>query len=226
MAALIPYGLMAASAIPGLISGIMGIADRVRSGGRLRMARRKRGGRVRRHKRYHHRRMRHHGRGAVADTLGSLPLIGALLGPLAKAFGGRLRRHHMMRHRRRRGHGLSPMYIRRPYVGMGLAPYGAHRRIGYGGALIHRKGYYKHVHGHRIHVRPTIVHKARGLAPMYMRRPYVGRGLLAPAGGMLHHRRGYYKHVHGHRIHVRPTMVHKGRGALMITLPGYKKKGY
>ncbi len=200
MAAFLPLGLAAASAIPSLISGIMGIANEAKKarGGRLR----RRGVRAGiKHKRK--------GRGVVADTLGNVPLLGALLGPLARALGGRVNR---------RGKGLSPMYIRRPYVGMGLSPLGRYR----GGALHHRKGYYKYAGGKRIHVRPTLVHGS-GLSPMYIRRPYVGMGLLAPAGGAIHHRKGHYRKVNGHRVHVRPSTVHNGR-ALMITLPGYKKK--
>lgn len=72
------------------------------------------------------------GRGVVADTLGSVPLLGMVLGPLAKAFGGKLARIPKRNRKaalrallyRLRGKGLSPMYIRRPYVssGCGLSP--------------------------------------------------------------------------------------------------------
>ena len=32
------------------------------------------------------------GKGAVGDALGNIPLLGALLGPLARMFGGKVRR--------------------------------------------------------------------------------------------------------------------------------------
>lgn len=166
MAALIPFGLMAASAIPGLIGGIMNIANEAKklSGGKLRRryarkktvkVARKVGGKMRvahRVRRAHKKVTR--GRGPVADALGSIPLLGMIAGPLARAFGGRLKK--MKPHKRRLvlsylrnrlGNGLSPMYISRPYVGMG-----AKKRRG------------------------------KGLSPMYISRPYVGQGLLYPIG--------------------------------------------
>ncbi len=155
---ILPLAITAAGAVPSIIGGIMNavLAGKKLSGGRLRrrkhvvkkrkgkgLARmRRRGGAVRRRpKRKHvrrqkggrlHRRKRARGRGVIADTLGSVPLLGALLGPLAKAFGGKLKRMPTKNRRalmfalarRLRGKGLSPMYIRRPYVssGCGLSP--------------------------------------------------------------------------------------------------------
>lgn len=103
---------------------------------------RRRGGAIKKHpKRKHYKKKKGgrirktykmKGRGVVADTLGSVPLLGMVLGPLAKAFGGKLARMPKRNRKaalrallyRLRGKGLSPMYIRRPYVssGCGLSP--------------------------------------------------------------------------------------------------------
>jgi len=95
----------------------------------------------------------HKGKGAAADVISRIPLLGSILGPIVSAFGGKLKLsklHKMVKHmpakqrrfvlRKLAGKGLSPMYIQRPYVG-------------------------------------------RGLSPMYIQRPYVGRGMLTPPGG-------------------------------------------
>ncbi len=249
MAALIPIGLSALGAIPSFISGIMGIADNARKlrGGKVRRHRvvhraikhKRRGGKIHRKRRVKkHRR----GRGVVADTLSNIPLLGALLGPLAKAFGGKLRR--MPAHKRRliirklmAGRGLAPMYMQRPYVGMGLtarphhkmarkpklhgkglAPYGSTKRLG---------GYIPYTFRSGV---------GRGLAPMYMQRPYVGRGLLAPAGGAVY-RKGHLRKIPGRaaKVRVAPTMVHHGGRMAMVIYRqrkarsgrgGTKKKGY
>ena len=134
---LLPMAITAAGAIPSIIGGIMNavLAGKKLSGGRLRHKRlRKRKGKGLIHKKRIHRKGKRNvkGKGVVADTLGSVPLLGALLGPLARAFGGKLKKMPK-KHRRAaivammrklHGRGLSPMYIRRPYVssGCGLSP--------------------------------------------------------------------------------------------------------
>jgi hypothetical protein len=201
----LPMALTGAAAIPSLIGGIMSAitAGKNLTGGRLRRRQHKRKGRglVRRrggkHVKYHRKkgkglanaRMKRiykmKGSGVVADTLGSIPLLGMLLGPMAKAFGGRLKHKRKRVHKKRggrvrgglnrrkvimalvkrlRGRGLSPMYIRRPYVssGCGLSP---------------------------MYIRRPYVSSGCGLSPMYIRRPYVssGAGLLAPIGAKMAH---------------------------------------
>lgn len=137
------------------------------------------GGRL--HKKHLKRPMRGpYGRGVVADTLGNIPLLGMVLGPLAKAFGGKLKGAKTNKKARRamilalvkklRGKGLSPLSIRRPYVGMGVK---AKRRVGR-----HKKG--KGMSP--MYIRRPYVSSGCGLSPMYIRRPYVGSGLLAPIG--------------------------------------------
>lgn len=130
------------------------------------------------------RRYKMKGRGVVADTLGNIPLIGALLGPLAKAFGGKLKRMPKRNRKaairalihRLRGKGLSPMYIRRPYVssGCGLPSMGMIHSPHIGG---------RHGNQHRMSstIRAILRRGGYGLSPMYIRRPYTG-GRLAPAG--------------------------------------------
>jgi len=209
MAALIPLGLTALGAIPNLISGFMGIAENARKlrGGKLRKhvlrhmhkrPIRRRGGRV------HKKRLVKSGRGVVADTLSNIPLLGAMLGPLARAFGGKLKKmplrqrrlYAMKLLRQLRGKGLAPMYMQRPYVGMGLAPYGSKRSHG---------GYIPYTFKSGIR---------RSLAPMYMQRPYVGMGLLAPAGGAVVVRKGHLRKIPGRaaRVRVAPTLAITGRG--------------
>lgn len=132
---LLPVAITAAGAIPSIIGGIMNavLAGKKLTGGRLHRKRlhKKGKGLVNNHKR-RQRRHKRKGKGVVADTLGSVPLLGAILGPLAKVFGGKLKRmpkkHRraavMALARKLHGKGLSPMYIRRPYVssGCGLSP--------------------------------------------------------------------------------------------------------
>jgi hypothetical protein len=204
MASLIPYAMMGLPALLSGISGIMGIVDQGRKlkGGRLlkRHYKAHRGGVLRRKK---HKKARRRGRGAAADMISSIPLIGSLVGPLVRAMGGRLRRKHRVvrhkglkgriplhkggllspaggrlarrvgrmrvKHHRRRGHGLSPMYIHRPYVGLGLIRH----------------------------------HRGHGLSPMYIHRPYVGLGLRKHHKGLkgrtpLHRRGGMLTPPGGH----------------------------
>lgn len=202
MAALLPLLAMGIPALLSGVSGIMGIADQAKKlrGGRLRRMHHKRGGRVHHIRRRIHMRRRKLGRGVAANILGSIPVLGSILGPIVSAMGGRVRRRH---HKRMRGHGLSPMYYTRPYVGMGMRRH--HKR------MRHRK-------------------RGHGLSPMYYTRPYVGmgmlgplgshvlakygRGLLAPAGGYKPYiggtvRKGHYRKIRGRgaRIRVRPTLI-------------------
>lgn len=133
-------------------------------------------------------RKRLYGRGVVADTLGKIPILGAILSPIARALGGKIKKQkNTYRKKGKRGgllypagRGLSPMYITRPYVGAGLRKKKAVRRKGgrhgnmhsmsttirkilSGGALIPRKGYYRTgPSGKRVHVRPTVVRKSYG----------------------------------------------------------------
>lgn len=172
MAALLPLLAMGIPALLSGVSGIMGIADQAKKlrGGRLRRMHHKRGGRVHHIRRRIHMRRRKLGRGVAANILGSIPVLGSILGPIVSAMGGRVRRRH---HKRMRGHGLSPMYYTRPYVGMGmLGPLGSHVLAKYGRGLLApaggykpyiggtvRKGHYRKIRGRgaRIRVRPTLI---------------------------------------------------------------------
>lgn len=138
------------------------------------------GGRLRRHG---HRR----GKGAVADFLGNIPLLGMIAGPIARALGGKLKHH---RRRPAKG-GRITRRVRR----VGGSHGNTHRMsktiqaILRGGAVVHhRRGHYKRVGVRRVHVPATIVRK----------------------GGALVHRRGHYRHTAGRRVHVPATIVRKG----------------
>lgn len=133
-------------------------------------------------------RKRLYGRGVVADTLGKIPILGAILSPIARALGGKIKKQKKTYRKKGKrggllypvGRGMSPMYISRPYVGAGLGKKkvvrrkgGRHgnmhsmsttiRKILSGGALVPRKGYYRTgPSGKRVHVRPTVVRKSYG----------------------------------------------------------------
>lgn len=135
-------------------------------------------------------RKRLYGRGVVADTLGKIPLLGGILGPIVRALGGRVKKSYKKKGGLLfpAGRGLSPMYIARPYVGAGLRKkkksspkrkkggrYGNLHRMSTtinsilrggkpaGGALVPRKGYYrKGPSGKRVHVRQTVVRVGAG----------------------------------------------------------------
>lgn len=166
MAQFIPMAMMG---VPALLSGISGIMDIVSS------ARKLKGGRLRKYKKYN--RMRHggrvmgrlvrrkrktyRGRGAVADALGMVPLLGGPLSALARVFGGRVGRRCNTK-----GVGLAPMRGRRPYVGGLLGPPGSlvvwHRKgsglLSPAGGAIYRKGHYRNLmSGRRIRVKPSMV---------------------------------------------------------------------
>lgn len=66
----------------------------------------------------------------------------------------------------------------------------------------------------------------KGLSPMYLMRPYVGRGLLAPAGGLVHHRKSHLRKVRGHakKIRVRGSTVGHGLSPMYLMRP-YVGKG-
>lgn len=193
----------------------------------IRKARKGRGGRIKKTYKYK-------GKGVVADTLGSIPLLGALLGPLAKAFGGKLkkmpRKHRraaiMAIMRKLAGKGLSPMYLRRPYVssGCGLSP--MYLRRPYTGGRLAPIGAPA---SSSTYMTPTLALNAlNNMFPGMRTLPYhpsvpgpkpaqiasypTGVGLLRPAGGAVY-RRGHLRKIKGkaHRIRVKPAM---GRGLL------------
>src|ERR1700744_1484401 len=119
-------------------------------GGRMMHYARKRGGRV--HYVRKRREMKRRGRGIAADVVGSIPIVGSLLGPLIRAFGGRV--YRKKRVVQKRGRGLAPMQIHYPIAYGGLLGPGKYRHgkgllspTGYGGTVVHRKGYYKYMNG-------------------------------------------------------------------------------
>jgi len=200
MAFLPMAAMMGVPAILSAISGIMGIAQQAKQmkGNGLRKRRRllrkrNKGGnlplssivKLARNPYLNRRR----GRGAAADIIGNIPILGSLIGPIVRALGGRVHKGNA---------------VRRVYF----------RPLGQGKAH-HRKGFQKVVHtigGPKIkYIHPTTVHKAgKGLASMYMKRPYT-------TGGQLVHRKGYNKVVHTKKgrkiVHIKPTTVHKaGKG--------------
>lgn len=226
MAALLPLLAMGIPALLSGVSGIMGIANEAKKlhGGRLRHYRRK--GKGIKHRPHLHVGRRKRGRGVAANIIGSIPLLGNILGPIVSALGGRVRR---------RGHGLSPMYYSRPYVGMGLSPLGkmmaSQYRSSANGSFAHgfnlpkslgmtnfgkilRSAYGTGMKRKRAHVmkhKRKMHHKrGYGISPMYYGRPYVGMGLLAPAGG--HLRKGHLRKIHGRaaRVRVAPALIHHG----------------
>jgi hypothetical protein len=218
-AALLP---LAATVLPGILSGVSGLLGIINEGRKLHGGRLRKMRMIRRHKRRvsHHGKGKmmitryahkypigHHGRGPVASVLGAIPLLGSFLGPIASAFGGRVRRRQMhkpLHHLRllhklltgTKGRGFSPMYMHREFG----------RGLGYG--MLTPPG------GHML---PYAKQLSNALVPSASK--ILGMGLLAPAGGRIRrrrrggklvHRKGYYRHIHGRRVHVAPTTVRIG----------------
>lgn len=127
------------------------------------------------------------GKGAIADFLGNIPLLGAIAGPIARAFGGRLK------HRRRKP--VKGGALKRRVRRIGGSHGNTHRMsktvaaILRGGAVAHhRRGHYKRIGVRRVHVPATVVRR----------------------GGALVHRKGHYRHTAGRRVHVSATVVRHG----------------
>lgn len=186
----LPYIL---SAVPGLLSGAASIYQMAkgRGGGRIN---RKRVRRIRK------------GRGPVAQALGSIPLLGTLLGPLASAFGGKLRRKRLAYRKIRKAKGLEIDYYHPHFTsrsGQGMIKYGmikykkkkrVHRRKRTGGML----GPPGYQHG-------------------LLTKHFLG-GLLAPAGGRSFRVKGHYRYTpSGKRVHVKAHV--SGKGPKILSYP-------
>lgn len=174
------------------------------------------------------------GKGVVSDTLGKIPLLGMLLGPIASALGGKIRRTAGSRLKRRvlrKGRGLAPMKIHKYIGGMLTAPGGTmavyQKRLpilpnsgmkSYSvnkiqGGTTYRPNlippdsmthFGKYLVGGKIILRKGHYRNINGNR---IRIKPVG-GLLSPAGGSI--RKGHYRYVKGKRIHVKPAIVGRG----------------
>ena len=164
---------------------------------------------------------RRRGKG-IADVLGGIPILGSLLGPIAKMFGGRIQK------RKKRGGGASMRFV--PFKGKGLANLHIRgiRRI-YGGRLTpgSMSSVYQKLAGKGLGSRFAMPQfKKASFAPYRMRTA----GLLAPAGrGMLRGGavavKGHYKYAaSGKRVHVRPHI--KGAGVRLVRKQTKKCGGY
>lgn len=242
MAMMLPALAMGIPAVLSAIGGIMGIANEGRKlargdglrkrrmatkGGRIMwpkfMTDKRQGGRV----------TKRVGRGQVANILGSIPLLGSFLGPIASAFGGKLGRRRRSSKRSGgatmkfvpyKGKGLSPMHIRgiRQIYNVGgrvcggrLTPGSVsslYQKLAAKGGRVQRKKYGKSL-----------------AMPQYKRSVFVPSktgGLLSPAGrgGAISTVKGYYKYLpSGQRVHVRAHV--KGAG-IKLARKTPKRGGY
>lgn len=205
--------LPAALGLPGFIGGIISAVEAGKrlQGGRLARyrPRHKFGGKVRRVRRYKR------GRGIAADIASSIPLIGALAGPLVRALGGRVGRK---RYAKRRGRGLVPLKIYQPIAyGAGLLGPGAYRPPIYGSPTSIME------YGRNIY-HPYVPKKGGRMMPArraiaYPIMSHLLGGLLSPTGVGGAAKRGHYRHLKsGKRIYVRPIRMRIG-GAAMRRAP-------
>lgn len=216
----IPLLLAGIPALLAAISGGVDIATSVKKfkGGklatkmhrRLMFIRRKRGGRL-----LKKRRVVKRGKGIAADIASAIPILGPIAGPLIRAFGGKLKKRRIIR---KRGRGLAPMYLSRPYVGLGmLTPPGGHNDP-YTKAIA---AYIQPIAPKvptQVMVRPRPSKKIDPRFAQFFKK--AGTGLLAPAGGLIH-RKGHYRHLQdGTKIRIASTVVRKGRG-MTRTCGGY-----
>lgn len=152
----LPLIPLLAAAIPGIlgtVAGAMDVAHKAKQlkgqGLRRRRAAAKKGGRVRRR----HRR----GRGVVGDVVSSIPLLGSLLGPLARGIGLGLGNLPYDNVHMKYGGALMPYGMVRSMRGMGVRGgllsaaggrirRGHYRRVKVGGAIKR-----VHVRAHRVH---------------------------------------------------------------------------
>lgn len=215
--------LPAALGLPGFIGGIISAVEagkRLRGGRLVRYRpRRKIGGKVRRKRTYKR------GRGIAADIASSLPLIGAIAGPLVRALGGRMARG---RYTKKRGRGLVPLKIYQPIAyGAGLLGPGAYRPAIYGSQAMVP---YRSKRGGattgilsadvgRALTRDGLVKESYPGMGKHLLRMLTYGGLLSPTGVGGAAKKGHYRHLaSGKRVYVRPARMRIG-GAAMRRAP-------